>query len=200
MAATELDEPVASKGSGPLRHLGVPGEDDDDDPAAESKLVSISVGDRLPDATLLRMGPSGPEEISLRERIAGRKVVLIGLPGPFSDTCTEAHIPSFLRVREALGAKGVDEVICFAVIDPFVMKAWDESSGAGAGGITMLADSSGAFTRALGLAFDAPVVGFYGRTTRHSMVVDDGVVRILNFEETHGVCERTAGEAILEAL
>jgi cytochrome c peroxidase len=86
------------------------------------------------------------------------------------------------------------------VIDPFVMRAWSEATGAEAGGITMLADSSGELTKALGLAFDAPVVGFYGRTKRHSMLVEDGVVRILKFEETHGVCDLTAGEAMLDEI
>ena len=162
--------------------------------------MSISVGDRLPEATLLRMGPDGPEQVSLSERTRGRKVVMFGLPGPFTGTCSEAHVPSFMRVRDALEANGVDEVICFAVTDPFVMRAWSEATGAEAAGLTMVADSSGELTKGLGLEFDAPVVGFYGRTTRHSMLVDDGVVRILNFEEGHGVCELTAGETMLEAI
>ena len=162
--------------------------------------MTIAVGDSLPEATLLRMGASGPEQVSLGEFTHGRKVVLFGLPGPFTNTCTEAHVPSFLRVRDALADKGVEEVICFAVIDPFVMQTWSESTGAEEGGITMLADSSGELTKALGLDFDAPAVGFYGRTKRHSMLVEDGVVRLLNFEETHGVCELTAGETLLEAI
>lgn len=162
--------------------------------------MPVAIGDTLPEATLLRIGPNGPESVSLSSQLENRTVVMIGLPGPFTDRCTEAHIPSFLRVRQALSDKGVDDVICFAVIDPFVMKAWAEATGAEAGGINMLADSSGEFTKALGLDFDAPVVGFYGRTTRHSMLVRNGVVSLLNFEETHGVCERTAGETLLEAI
>lgn len=162
--------------------------------------MSISVGDSLPEATLLRMGPTGPEQHSLGDLTRGRKVVMFGLPGPFTNTCSEAHLPSFIRVRDALGEKGVDEVICFAVIDPFVMKAWSEASGAEEADILMLADSSGDLTKALGLGFDAPVVGFYGRTKRHSMLVEDGVVRLLNFEETHGVCELTAGETLLDMM
>lgn len=85
--------------------------------------MSIAVGDTLPDATLLRMTASGPEQIPLRERTSNRTVVMVGLPGPFTDTCTDAHIPSLLRSRDELGEHGVDEVICFAVIDSFVMKA-----------------------------------------------------------------------------
>jgi peroxiredoxin len=162
--------------------------------------MSIAIGDTLPNATLLRMTDNGPEEITLSDRTNGRSVVMVGLPGPFTDTCTDAHIPSLIRTREALAGQGVDEVICFAVIDPFIMKAWGESTGAADAGITMLADSAGELTKALGLDFDAPVVGFYGRTTRHSMFVADGVVKVLRFEESHGVCELTAGEAMVDAI
>ena len=162
--------------------------------------MPISVGDKLPDATLLRFGDDGPESVQLSDVLSGRSVVLFGLPGPFTGTCTEAHIPSFMRTREALAAAGVDEVVCFAVIDPFVMNAWSAATGSGAAGITMLADASGDFTKSIGLDFDAPPVGFYGRTVRHSMHAVDGEVRLLHFEETHGVCEATAGETMLEAL
>lgn len=162
--------------------------------------MSIAIGDELPDATLLRMTDSGPETVTLSDHTEGRTVVIVGLPGPFTDTCTEAHVPSLIRARERLAAKGVDDVICFAVIDPFVMKAWSESTGAAEGGVTMLADSAGELTKALGLDFDAPVVGFYGRTTRHSMLVEDGIVKILRFEQSHGACELTAGEAMADAI
>ena len=162
--------------------------------------MSIAIGDTLPDATLIQMTDSGPEEITLSDRTNGRSVVMVGLPGPFTDTCTDAHVPSLIRAREALDARGVDEVICFAVIDPFVMKAWGESTGSADAGISMLADSAGELTKALGLEFDAPVVGFYGRTTRHSMFVEDRIVKILRFEESHGLCELTAGEAMVDAI
>lgn len=162
--------------------------------------MSISVGDSLPEATLLSVGPNGPEQHSLGALTQGKTVVMFGLPGPFTNTCSEAHLPSFIRVRDALAEKGVDEVICFAVVDPFVMKAWSDASGAEEAGIRMLADSSGELTRALGLHFDAPSVGLYGRTKRHSMLVEDGVVRVLNFEETHGLCDLTAGETLLDMI
>lgn len=146
------------------------------------------------------MGDGGPESIELSSITAGRSVVLFGLPGPFTGTCTDAHVPSFMRTRGSLGEAGVDDVICFAVTDPFVMKAWSEATGAEEAGVRMLADSDGAFTKAIGLDFDAPPVGFYGRTVRHAMHVQDGVVKILNLEETHGVCEATAGETMLAMI
>ena len=162
--------------------------------------MRIAPGDTLPDATLLRMGADGVERVELSSVTAGRKVVLFGLPGPFTGTCTSAHVPSFLRVRDALGEEGIDEVVCFAVSDPFVMAAWSEATGAGEGGLTMLADADGSFTKAIGLGFDAPAVGFHGRTIRHSMLVMDGTVELLHLEDRPGVCEMTAGETMLEAV
>ena len=162
--------------------------------------MSIAKGDRLPDATLLCMTEEGPKQVTLSDRMKGHCVVLVGLPGPYTGTCTAAHVPSLLRVHDELKEKGVNEVICFAVSDPFVMQAFGESTGAEAAGITMLADSAGELTTKLGLGFDAPAVGFYGRAIRHSMMVEDGVVQVLLFEEAHGACELTAGEALVDAI
>lgn len=160
----------------------------------------ISVGDRLPEATMLRIGPQGPEPVALAPLLAGRKVVIFGLPGAFTPTCDSAHVPSFIRVRGQLAEKGVDEVICVSVNDPWVMQAWGKSTGAEAGGIAMLADASGEFTRDIGLDFDAPPAGFHGRSQRYAMLVEDGVVTRLNREEKRGVCELSGGEAMLGAL
>ena len=162
--------------------------------------MAIGVGDKLPGATLLRMGDSGPEQVALDEKLAGRKVALFGLPGAYTGTCTMAHVPSFIRAMDALKAKGVDEVICVSVNDPFVMQAWGEATGASAAGIAMLADSDGAFTKALGLDFDAPPAGLHGRSKRYALAAEDGVVTVLNIEESPGVCETSAGEALAEAL
>jgi cytochrome c peroxidase len=162
--------------------------------------MSISKGDRLPGAHLLKMGDKGPEQVDIGARMQGRKVVIFGLPGAYTGTCTTAHVPSFMRTAEALKAKGVDEIICVSVNDPFVMKAWGEATGATAAGITMLADAEGAFTRALGLNFDAPAAGLIGRSRRYALVAADGVVEVLNVEETPGVCDVSGGEAVLRAL
>ena len=162
--------------------------------------MPISTGDKLPEATLLHIGAEGPEQISLAEKTAGRKVVIFALPGAFTGTCSEQHVPSFIRTREALGGKGVDEVMCISVNDPFVMSAWSKATGAGEGGVTMLADADGAFTAAMGMGFDAPPVGFKGRSKRYSMVVEDGTVTVMHAEENPGVCETSSGEAILEAI
>ena len=101
--------------------------------------MSIKKGDLLPDATLLCMTEEGPKEVTLSDHTKGQCVVLVGLPGPYTGTCTEAHVPSLLRVYDELKENGVNEVICFSVSDPFVMKAFAESTGAEAAGIEMLA-------------------------------------------------------------
>lgn len=162
--------------------------------------MTISVGDRLPAAQLARLGAKGPELVDLSTLTKGRKVVIFAVPGAFTPTCSSAHLPSFIRTRDALGGKGVDEVICVSVNDVFVMKSWAEATGAEAAGITMLADGTGQFTRDIGMAFDAPLPGLMARSKRYAMVVEDGVVTTLNMETAPGVCELTAGEAILEAV
>ena len=162
--------------------------------------MTITTGAALPDATLLQMGAAGPEGVSLGDKLKGRKVVIFGLPGAYTGTCSTAHVPSFMRTRDGFAAKGVDEVICLSVNDPFVMKAWGEATGATAAGITMLGDATGEFTKAIGMDFTAPPAGLMGRSKRYSMLVDNGVVAILNEEGSPGECEISAGEALLEAI
>ena len=90
----------------------------------------ISTGDTLPEATLIQMGENGPEEVRLSSKVKGRKVVIFAVPGAFTPTCHSAHVPSFMRTKDQFAAKGVDEIICVSVNDPFVMKAWGEATGA----------------------------------------------------------------------
>lgn len=162
--------------------------------------MSISVGKKLPDTTLVRMGAEGPESVALSSLTGGRKVVIFGLPGAFTGTCTSAHLPSFMRTRDALAAKGVDEVICLSVNDPFVMQAWSDSTGAAEAGITMLCDPAAELTKAIGLDFSAPPVGLIDRSKRYAMLVEDGEVKILNVEDNPGVCEASAGETLLDQM
>ncbi|MHC0051927.1 redoxin family protein [Actibacterium sp. D379-3] len=162
--------------------------------------MTISVGDRLPDATLVKMGPNGPEEVPLADKLRGRKVVIFAVPGAFTPTCHSAHLPSFIRTRDAFAQKGVDEVICLSVNDPFVMQAWDAATGAGAAGVTLLADAGSVFTTATGMAFSAPAAGLMARSKRYAMLVDDGIVTVLNQEATPGQCEVSAGEGLLASL
>ena len=161
--------------------------------------MTVDVGHRLPAATLMRMGPDGPETVELGPILAGRKVVIFAAPVPCSTTCHTAHVPSYIRVMDGLRARGVDAVICVSVSDPFVMAAWGEATGATSAGIAMLADASGAFTAALGMTFDAPLAGLYRRSRRYALAAEDGVVTIWHPEPARG-CAVTGGDAMLADL
>lgn len=162
--------------------------------------MTIAAGDKLPDAKLVKLGADGPETVSLAEHAKGKKLVVFAVPGAYTPTCHSAHVPSFIRTKDQFAAKGVDEIICVSVNDPFVMKAWGESTGATAAGITMLGDADSAFTKTIGMAFDAPPAGLLGRSKRYAMLVEDGVVTKLHVEESPGVCEVSGGEALLAEL
>ena len=162
--------------------------------------MSIAVGEKLPEASLVRIGAEGPETVSVGTLTAGRKVVLFAVPGAFTPTCHAAHVPSFIRTKDGFAAKGVDEIVCVSVNDPFVMKSWGEATGAADAGISMLGDPESGFTKALGMAFSAPPVGLIDRSKRYAMLVEDGTVTALHVEESPGVCETSAGESLLAAI
>ncbi|QPH55469.1 peroxiredoxin [Pontivivens ytuae] len=162
--------------------------------------MTISVGDSLPAATFITMGAEGPEEVKSTDMLAGKTVVLFAVPGAFTPTCTSAHMPSFIRTADKLREKGVDEIACVSVNDPFVMKAWSDATGAEGAGIKVLADPQSEFTKGIGMDFTAPPVGLIARSQRYAMVVKDGKVTALNVEESPGVCELSAGEALLDQL
>lgn len=159
--------------------------------------MAIGVGDRLPEATFVVMGPEGPAELASAEVFAGRKVALFALPGAYTGVCTNQHMPSFVRSAAALRAKGVDEIVCIAVNDPFVLKAWGEQTGAAAAGIRLLGDPTSAFTRAVGMDFSAPSRGLVDRSKRYSMLVVDGVVKVLNLEDSPGQATCSVGEVLV---
>lgn len=163
-------------------------------------MTNLTVGDKLPEAKVYTLGENGPAAISIREKLAGRKVVLFAVPGAFTGTCTTAHVPSFIRTAEAFRAKGVDEIFCVAVNDVFVLKAWAKETGADAAGIGFISDASGEFSKAIGLSFDAPAIGLFGRSKRYALLAEDGVVKVLQVEESPGVCEVSGGEALLAAI
>ena len=159
--------------------------------------MSIGVGDKLPGASLMQMGKGGPEAVDLGSKLAGRKVVIFGLPGAYTGTCTTSHVPSFVRTAGDFAAKGVDEIICVSVNDPFVMGAWGASTGATDAGISMLGDPISEFTKAIGMEFSAPPAGLIDRSKRFALCAEDGVVTVLHLEENPGVCDISGGEALL---
>ena len=162
--------------------------------------MTISVGDTLPAATLLQMGEDGPEGVKLADRLAGRKVVIFGLPGAFTGVCSTSHVPSFMRTRDKFAAKGVDEVICVSVNDPFVMKAWSDATGAAKAGVVMLGDADSSFTTAIGMAYSYPQDGFVNRSRRYALYSVDGVVQVLHTGDTPGTCDMSGGDALLDAI
>ncbi len=160
----------------------------------------ISVGDTLPEATLIQMTADGPAPVAIKDKTAGRKVVVFAVPGAFTPTCHSAHVPSFMRTKDQFAEKGVDEIICISVNDPFVMHAWGEATGATAAGLTMLADADSSFTTAIGMNFDAPPAGLMARSGRYAMLVEDGKVTLFQAEENPGLCETSAGEGLLASM
>ncbi|WP_425073848.1 peroxiredoxin [Sagittula sp. S175] len=160
--------------------------------------MAISQGDMLPEATLLRIGENGPEGVALGDLAKGRKLVIFALPGAYTGTCTNAHVPSFIEAKDGFTAKGVDEIICISVNDPFVMDSWSRHTGADKAGITFLADSEAVFTKAMGMEFTAPPAGLIDRSKRYAMVVEDGKVTALAAEENPGVCTVSCGPAVLD--
>ncbi len=147
--------------------------------------MAIQVGDRIPSMTLVKATADGPQPVGTDEYFAGRKVALFSVPGAFTPTCSARHLPSFVDKAGELKAKGIDEIACTAVNDPFVMSAWAKSAAA-EDKVTMLADGNGDFADALGLSADMGKYGMGKRGLRWSAVVDDGVVRALNVEEPGG--------------
>ncbi|NHF73069.1 peroxiredoxin [Paracoccus xiamenensis] len=159
--------------------------------------MALGEGDKLPSGTLLQMTENGPAQVDLAQYTTGR-VAIFALPGAYTGTCTTAHVPSFIRTADQFRAKGVDRIVCVSVNDPFVMGAWAESTGADKAGLTFLGDADGSFTKAMGMGFDAPPAGLFGRSKRYAMLVEDGTITALNIEESPGQCEISGGEALLD--
>lgn len=143
--------------------------------------MTIQTGDRLPAAKFTRMTENGPEQVDSESFFAGRKVALFSVPGAFTPTCSAKHLPGYIEKAAELKAKGVEEIACTAVNDPFVMGAWSKSADAD-GSVTMLADGNGDFAKAVGLEMDGSKFGLGTRGQRYSMIVDDGVVSAINVE------------------
>jgi peroxiredoxin len=142
----------------------------------------MTVGDKVPSATFMKWGASGPEPVTTDDLFAGKKVALFALPGAFTPTCSAKHVPGFKAHAAEFRAKGVDTIACVSVNDVFVMKAWGKDQDVG-DDVLMLADGNGDFTRAVGLQMDGTKFGMGERSQRYSMVVKDGVVKELNVEE-----------------
>lgn len=161
--------------------------------------MSLSVGDRLPETTFFVLGSDGVQSRPSTEIFAGRKVVLFGVPGAFTPTCQKYHLPGYLEHYDEILARGVDEIAVISVNDPHVMNAWAEHTG-GKGRITFLSDGNAEFARACGLDFDRAVSGMGTRVKRFSMIVEDGVITMLEVEDAPQNHAASGAARMLEAL
>ena len=160
--------------------------------------MTISVGDTIASMDLAIMTSDGPSGISTDEIFSGKKVAVFGLPGAFTPTCSAKHLPGYVQNADALKAKGIDTIVCLSVNDAFVMGAWGTDQNVG-DNVLMLADGSATLSKAMGLELDLTERNMGVRCQRFSMVVDDGVVQILNIEEA-GAFEVSSAEKMLGDL
>ncbi|KNY21849.1 peroxiredoxin [Methylobacterium sp. ARG-1] len=158
----------------------------------------IQVGDHLPQATFRVTGPEGPIARTTDDVFKGRRVVLIGVPGAFTPSCHRNHLPGFVAKKDEILARGVDAIAVTSVNDVFVLDAWAKASGAE--GLEFLADGNADFAKAIGLEMDGTGFGLGIRSKRYAMLVEDGVVKILNIEETPSKTEISGAEALLKVL
>ncbi len=161
--------------------------------------MTIQTGDRLPDATFATMTADGPKPVTTAEAFEGKTVAVFAVPGAFTPTCHLNHLPSFMDKADELRARGAEKTYCIAVNDPFVLGAWSDATMSG-DDITMLADGSAAFTKAIGMELDATGHGLGIRSKRYAMLVEDGVVRTLLVEDNPGEADKSTAGALLAAM
>jgi peroxiredoxin len=167
--------------------------------------MAITVGDRLPEGTLTEMidterpGCSvGPNAFSVSDLAKGKRIVILGLPGAFTPTCSAKHLPGYVSQHDQLRARGIDEIWCISVNDAFVMGAWGRDQKA-EGRVRMMADGSAEYTKKLGLELDLMARGMGVRSQRYSMLVEDGVVKHVNIEAP-GKFEVSGAETMLSQV
>ncbi len=161
--------------------------------------MTISVGDKLPEATFMHLTSDGPAALTGSDVFAGKKVILFAVPGAFTPTCHHKHLPGFINNAKELKDKGIDTIACISVNDPFVMQAWAAATGAG-NDIQFLADPDAAFAAAIGMDVDLSAAGLGTRSKRYAMLVEDGKVKTLNIEPAPGQAEVSSAEEMLKAL
>ena len=161
--------------------------------------MAIKTGDRLPDASFTVMGAKGPEPVTTKDFFGGKKVALFAVPGAYTPTCSEQHVPGFVSRVEELKGKGIDAVACTAVNDVFVMDHFGKDTGA-SGKIAMLADGNGDFAKAIGLEIDLTKFGLGVRSKRYSMLVEDGVVKSLNIDEAPPVHDNSSAATLCSII
>jgi glutaredoxin/glutathione-dependent peroxiredoxin len=167
-------------------------------PLDKERAMTIAVGEKIPDVQLRTMTDQGPHSVGSMDALGRGRVVLFGVPGAFTPTCSDHHLPGFVIRSDEIRAKGVETIACVSVNDPFVMGAWGLDQKVG-DRILMLADGNGEFTRAMGLEFDGSGFGLGLRSQRYAAILEDGVVRSLFVEENPGL-DVSSAESVLNAL
>ena len=161
--------------------------------------MSIAVGDKIPDIRVMTNGPDGPVHVQTGAVLGSGRAVLFGVPGAFTPTCSDYHLPSYLIRHDELKAKGVDTIACISVNDPFVMSAWGNAQGTG-DKVLMLADGNGDFATAAGLSLDLSAIGLGNRSKRYAAILQDGVVQELFIEPNPGAVDVSGSDKVLKAL
>ncbi|MGI9439397.1 MAG: peroxiredoxin [Parvibaculales bacterium] len=161
--------------------------------------MTIKLGDKIPAATLMHLTDAGPTPITTEELFGGKIVALFAVPGAFTPTCSNQHLPGFIEKAEELRAKKVDTIVCLSVNDAFVMGAWGQQQNA-MGKVMMVADGNGELTKEMGLSMDGSGFGMGLRSLRYSMIVRDGVVDTLNLEGNPGQAVDSGVENLLSQL
>lgn len=161
--------------------------------------MSIGVGDRIPDVTLRVVTDTGADPVSSAELLGSGRVVLFAVPGAFTPTCSNSHLPSFVETAGELASVGVDRIVCLSVNDPFVMAAWGAAQGVGTE-ITMVSDGNAEFTESIGMGVDASRAGMGVRSKRYAMVIEGGVVTAFLPEEDGFSAIVSTGQCVVGAL
>jgi peroxiredoxin len=160
----------------------------------------LEIGRKLPNSSVLLVTESKIEKIDLMDKLVGRSVAIFGMPGAFTETCTELHIPNILKFKQKLLDLGVEEIFVIVVNDIFVVRRWGYSFDAFNQGITLIADSNSEFSKAVGLNFSVPSIGFYDRSLRYAMMSRDGVVVKFLIEKSKDEITTSGADALVEAI
>jgi peroxiredoxin len=161
--------------------------------------MTIKIGDKIPSVTLHVMGSKGPEPLTTEDLFANKVVAMFGVPGAFTPTCSEKHLPGYVKHAGKFKKSGADEIVCISVNDAFVMGAWGKQQGA-VGKVTMVADGSGRFARAAGLELNLADHGLGVRCQRFAMIVENGVVKDIVVEPKPGEADKSTAEKMLERM
>ena len=160
----------------------------------------LDIGRKLPNSSVLLVTESRIETIDLMDKLVGRSIAIFGMPGAFTETCTELHIPNILKYKQKLLDLGVEEIFVIVVNDTFVVRRWGYSFDAFNQGITLIADSSSEFSKAVGLVFSVPSIGFYDRSLRYAMLSRDGEVEKFLIEKSEDEITTSGADTLAEAI